>query len=128
MRILFLAHRAPFPPDKGDKIRSFHFLRHLAKQHEVWLGAGIDDPADLKHLPTAQAMCREVFLAPLGPMRRLTNMATGAIAGIPISVSRFSHPGLERWIGRVLRKVEPDLVFVYSSALSRYVVRRTSPA
>lgn len=26
MRVLFLAHRLPFPPNKGDKIRSFHIL------------------------------------------------------------------------------------------------------
>lgn len=44
--LLYLAHRLPYPPDKGDKLRSFHLLRHLAKKHRVFLGTFIDDPAD----------------------------------------------------------------------------------
>ncbi|MGJ3628078.1 hypothetical protein AB5I41_15880 [Sphingomonas sp. MMS24-JH45] len=39
MDILFLAHRVPFPPDRGDRIRSFHVLRHLAARARVHLVA-----------------------------------------------------------------------------------------
>ena len=35
MKILFLAHRIPFPPDKGEKIRAFHELKYLAERHTV---------------------------------------------------------------------------------------------
>ena len=42
--LLFLAHRLPFPPNKGDKVRSFHFLQHLAERYRVFLGTFIDDP------------------------------------------------------------------------------------
>lgn len=126
-KILFLAHRTPFPPDKGDKIRAFHVLRHLARRHDVWLGAGVDDARDLRHLPQARAMCREVHLAPLGPLRRGANMLWGAAAGLPLSVARFAHPGLERWVRRVLREVRPDIVFAYSSAQARYVAGRLPP-
>ena len=36
--ILFLAHRIPYPPDRGDKIRSWHVLRHLGRFATVHLG------------------------------------------------------------------------------------------
>ena len=49
MDILFLCHRIPYPPDKGDKIRSFHLLDHLAARHRVRLVAAADDPGDLRH-------------------------------------------------------------------------------
>lgn len=123
-KILFLAHRAPFPPDKGDKIRAFHILRHLAARHEVWLGAGVDDPADLAHVAEARALCQDVCFTPLGPARRGANMALAAATGAPLSVARFRHPRLARWIAHVLRDIRPDLVFVYSSALAQYVVGR----
>ena len=29
--LLFLCHRIPYPPDKGDKIRAWPLLRHLAR-------------------------------------------------------------------------------------------------
>ena len=47
--ILFLAHRIPFPPNKGDKIRSYHFLSYLTTIYNVYLGAFIDDPNDWQY-------------------------------------------------------------------------------
>lgn len=126
-KILFLAHRTPFPPDTGDKIRAFHMLKHLAQRHEIWLGAGVDDPADFGREADARAMCREVCFAPLGPLRRGANMAVGAVSGAPLSVARFRHPRLASWIDGVLYDVRPDLVLVYSSALAQYVGGRTPP-
>ena len=54
-------------------------------------------------------------------------MAEGAIAGAPLSVARFRHPRLERWIDQVLRDVRPEVVFVYSSALAQYVLGGLPP-
>ena len=36
--ILFLSHRIPYPPDKGDKIRSYHLLKALASGTRCILG------------------------------------------------------------------------------------------
>jgi sugar transferase (PEP-CTERM/EpsH1 system associated) len=126
-KILFLAHRAPFPPDKGDKIRAFHMLKHLAQRHEIWLGAGVDDPADLGREADARPLCRDVCFAPLGRLRRGANMGLAALSGAPLSVARFRHPRLARWIDSVLYEVRPDVVFVYSAALAQYVAGRTPP-
>jgi sugar transferase (PEP-CTERM/EpsH1 system associated) len=126
-KILFLAHRTPFPPDKGDKIRAFNILRHLAARHDVWLGALVDDPADLRRRDPALERLRGVCLPPLGRLRRGWNMACGAVSGAPLSVVRFRHPALDRWIETTLRDVRPDIVLVFSSALAQYVVGRLDP-
>ena len=127
MKVLFLAHRIPFPPDKGDKIRAFHFLEHLAASHRVWLGAAADDPSDMQHVGALEALCAEVCVAPLGAAQRAVNMALGLATGLPLSVARFRHPVLEAWIGRVLSEVKPDVIFVYSSALAQYLTSKVSP-
>ena len=44
--LLFLCHRIPYPPNKGDKIRSFHLLRALAGRYQVHLGCFVDEPAE----------------------------------------------------------------------------------
>ena len=116
-KILFLAHRLPYPPDKGDKIRGFHMIRRLAAGHEVWLGAPIDDSADLSRLDPAALGCAEAVCPWLGAARRTFNMATALLTGEPLSVARFRHPDIARWIERVLKDVRPDLVVLYSSAL-----------
>ena len=49
MNLLFLCHRFPFPPDKGEKIRAYHMLVHLAQQHTVHLGAFVEDHTEMRH-------------------------------------------------------------------------------
>ena len=56
--ILFLAHRLPFPPNKGDKVRSYHFLKHLAARYRVFLGTFVDDPLDWKHVEALEGAVR----------------------------------------------------------------------
>jgi sugar transferase (PEP-CTERM/EpsH1 system associated) len=126
-KILFLAHRLPFPPDKGDKIRAFHFLRHLTANHDVWLGAGADDPSDFERFDPASAGCREVCIASLGKARRTLSMLGALASGAPLSVARFRHARLGRWIRHVLTEIRPEIVFVYSSAMAQYVVGRMLP-
>ncbi len=37
-RLLMLTHRVPFPPDRGDRIRSWNILKHLANLASVERG------------------------------------------------------------------------------------------
>ena len=74
--ILYLVHRLPYPPNKGDKIRSFHLLKHLASKGPVYLGTFIDDPADRVHRKALVAWCKELFIAEIEPLRaRLAKMS-----------------------------------------------------
>jgi hypothetical protein len=63
--LLFLAHRIPFPPNKGDKVRSFNELKHLAKRYRVHLGAFIDEPGDWRYVDELKKLCVETYFAPL---------------------------------------------------------------
>ena len=56
--LLFLAHRIPYPPDKGEKIRAWHMLEHLARDWTVDLGCLLDDPADSEHLAVLRGCWR----------------------------------------------------------------------
>ena len=55
--LLFLAHRIPYPPNKGDKIRSWHILRHLARSYRVHLGAFVDDPDAWRYRDKIEEVC-----------------------------------------------------------------------
>lgn len=116
----------PFPPNKGDKIRAYHVLEHLATRHEIWLGACADDPADMQHLQAAKARYADACFGLTDKVGRATNMALACLTGTPMSVARFRQKELSRWIDRVLNEVKPDLVYVYSSALGQYVVGRAA--
>ena len=65
--LLFLCHRIPYPPNKGDKIRSWHILKHLAARHRVHLGCFIDDGHDRRYEPALAEICASVHCEPLHP-------------------------------------------------------------
>lgn len=58
MRILFLTHRLPYPPNKGDKIRSYNILCYLIKNHEIYLGSLIDDKNDIQYVAQLQSQVK----------------------------------------------------------------------
>jgi hypothetical protein len=61
MRILYLAHRIPYPPNKGDKIRSYHHLRYLAQRHDIHLVAFVDAPEDERGAEALRAYCHPTY-------------------------------------------------------------------
>ncbi len=110
--IVFLAHRPPWPPDKGDKIRSWNLLRHLAARHRVRLGAFADDSLDPSAPEVLRGLCAELFLRPLGRARMVGRMSLGLLRGRPLSVAPWCDPAMRRWLRDRLARA--DLAFAFS--------------
>ncbi len=120
-RLLFLAHRIPYPPDKGEKIRAWHMLEHLARDWAVDLGCLVDDPADAQHLSVLRGCCVEVHAAPVTRSGRIVRTLFGTRPGEPLSLAWFHEPGLARWVRVGLGARRYEAVLVYSSAMATYV-------
>ena len=67
--LLFLCHRIPYPPNKGDKIRCWNIFRHLSERFHVHLACFVDDRADHCHEMTVRDRCGESLFLPLVPAR-----------------------------------------------------------
>ena len=119
--LLFLCQRIPYPPNKGEKIRAFQILRHLARRYRVHLGCLIDDPADVQHVPVVRALCAETHFAALDRGAARLRCLAGLATGRPLSLAYFHHPGLKRWTGSLLARVRPAVAFIYSSAMAQYL-------
>ena len=110
-RLLFLSHRIPYPPEKGEKIRAWHILEHLARNWEVELGFLVDDPADLVHLPVLQECCAEVEWRPAFSRAAVAARALLRLRpGLPLTLGWFHEPGLYRWAQRGLAAGRYDAV------------------
>ena len=120
MKILFLAHRVPFPPDRGDRIRAFHALRYLAERAEVDLACTADEPTHDEQLSQLQAICRRVTIAPLGRMR-MPAVAWSLLAGRSASEGAFSSMSLRRTLQQWNRDESYDAVFVHCSSMTPYL-------
>lgn len=120
-RILYLVHRMPYPPNKGDKVRSYHLLRHLAARHEVYLGTFVDDPADEPHAEVVAQWCREVKAVRIRPAWSRLASARALLRGEPLSVAYYRSAAMRHWVTGLRRRVRPDLIVAYSSTMAQYV-------
>lgn len=127
-KILFLCHRLPYPPNKGDKIRSHALLRHLANRGEVSLGCFIDEKEDLQYLEIvrtlARGACHFERLSPLVKMRR---SLLALLTGEAITAACFGSAGLRNWVDRMVRDTAFDDVVIFGSAMAPYMLRSRFP-
>jgi sugar transferase (PEP-CTERM/EpsH1 system associated) len=122
--LLFLAHRIPYPPDKGEKIRAWHMLRQVARTHRVHLGCFIDDPDDWAHLPALREVCADVACFGLDRRRQRLRALLRVRPGLPLSVAYFDDARLRRWVaGKCATGINRSLI--YCSAMAPYVADAT---
>jgi sugar transferase (PEP-CTERM/EpsH1 system associated) len=119
--VLFLVHRLPYPPDKGDKIRSYNLLKHLAARYEVHLGCFIDDTRDEKYIADVEAFCASSKIVPLNPVLATVGSATGLLTGEPMSWPYYRNKELMTWVGETLNSRPVGSIVCYSSPMSQYV-------
>lgn len=117
-RLLYLVHRLPYPPNKGDKVRSFHLLKHLAQRHEVFLGTFIDDPADEAYVDTVRGYCADMHIARLSPRMAKLRSLQGLFSSEALSLPYYRDAGLRRWVESVQGI---DAAVVFSSVMADYV-------
>lgn len=122
-KLLFLCHRIPYPPEKGEKIRAFHMLEHLARSWDVELGCLVDDRADLDHVAALRRHCSVVEARWSGSRPQAAIRAIlRARPGQPLSLGWFHEPGLWSWARQRLADPAFGAVFVYSSGVAPYAM------
>lgn len=118
--ILFLTHRIPYPPDRGDKIRGFNIVRHLSTRKRVHVIAFADDSRDLK---------RKNGLAPYTGNRSIIWRSKprwlAALQALafrrPISLTAFENGSVQEAVTNLLARHSIDTIFVFSSQMAQYL-------
>jgi sugar transferase (PEP-CTERM/EpsH1 system associated) len=119
--LLFLAHRIPFPPNKGDKIRSFHLLRYLAEHYRVHLGAFVDAGEDWQYEKDVRALCASLNLLPLNPTTARVRSARGLLTRQALSFPYYRDARMAHWVRGVLERGVVSRAFVFSSQMAQYL-------
>jgi polysaccharide biosynthesis protein PslH len=118
--ILFLAHRAPFPPDRGDRIRSFHVLKHLSARATVHLVAFADSAAEIEPVPRFRAMVDECLIVPRTKSRARAGVQAMA-TGKPLSLTAFADPRIAAAVADILARRKIDAIYVFSGQMAQYL-------
>ncbi len=121
-KILYLVHRIPYPPNKGDKIRSYHFLKQLAQHYQVFLATFIDDEADWSYQEQLHDYCQNVYCAGLNPQLAKLKSLAGLLSGQALSLPYYQNQALQHWVDDTLAQQGIKKVVVFSSAMAQFVM------
>lgn len=119
--LLFLCHRIPFPPNKGDKIRSYNILKVLAKDYDVYLVCFVDDPFDWQYTAHVESLCKQTLFIKQSKFLSKIKGLKAFITGSSISIPYYFSKTIKNWVNHNIREFSIERVFVYSSVMAQYL-------
>ena len=121
MKILFITSRLPYPPDRGDRVRVFNFLRQISKKHDVTLISFISDPSERKHLEALQAYCRKISVLLMPPSRSAFSVLLNFWRPEPLQALYYRNSAMERLVNHTLDSNHFDVIYVHLFRMAPYV-------
>lgn len=118
--LLYLAHRIPYPPDKGEKIRTWKTVEHLARSYRVHLGAFVDRPDDFAHEAHLKSVCESVCLVPLNKKLATLRSAQGLLSGEPLTLPYYRDRRMNAFVARS-RALGLAAEIAFSSSMAPYI-------
>lgn len=102
-------------------MRSFHLLKHLVKQHQVFLGTFIDDPDDEAHVATVQGLCPNHHIARINPRMAKLRSLSALLTTQALSLHYYQNAELQAWVNHVLATEKIDAIVIFSSVMAQFV-------
>ncbi|NMP33067.1 TIGR03087 family PEP-CTERM/XrtA system glycosyltransferase [Thalassotalea sp. M1531] len=118
--LLFLCHRIPFPPNKGDKIRSFNILKMLNEHFDVYLGCFVDDPYDERYIGELKKYCKELFYLNQNKTLAKLKGLSAFLSGKAITLPYYFDRKMANWVSETAERKAIAKVFIYSSSMAQY--------
>ena len=122
MKILFLCHHFPYPPDHGARIRAFHFIRHLAENNSVTVATLAHTERELSQGFGLKEFCREVIGEVLPCRNRWLQAIKALCSSTPSSVAYFYSAALQARVRQKLRDEAFDAIIVFCAFMAQYVL------
>jgi sugar transferase (PEP-CTERM/EpsH1 system associated) len=118
--VLYLVHRIPFPPNKGDKVRSYNLLKCLAARHRVHVGT-FAEPYDDRYADDLRPMCASLFVAPLHPRGAYLRSLREMLRGEALTLGYYRDVAMRRWVRETVARRGIEDAVIFSSAMMQYV-------
>lgn len=127
MKILYIAHRVPYPPNKGDKLRSFHQIDWLSRNHSVWCACFVDSAQDEQHADALRTRCEDVAAVPISRFGSPARSAVAMALGGTVTEAWYKCGKMRRTLGRWSDRVGFDAVLAFSSSMAQYALGVPAP-
>lgn len=121
MRLLFLTSRLPYPPNRGDRLRAYHFIEHLSREHDITLVSFIARESERPNLEPLRALCKEVRVVPLSAARSALSVVANLWRREPLQLLYYRSRAMCRLVELTAASTQFDVVFVHLFRMVPYV-------
>lgn len=122
MKILFVCHRFPFPPDEGGKIRAFNMIAHLHQNHEITVASLTESSAEREAIDGIQPYCTQYISQHIYKPLAWLKAVLCLFSTVPSSMGYFHSWKLRKRIQQLLKSEKYDLVMVHCSSVAPFVL------
>ncbi|MEW5987745.1 MAG: hypothetical protein AB1791_14015, partial [Chloroflexota bacterium] len=121
MKILCLTARLPYPPDRGDRLRAFNFIRQLSREHELSLVSFITSEAEREQAAVLRQYCQEVRVVQLTSLQSAANVALNLWRPEPLQVLYYRSAAMQRLVNEVLASGPFNVAYVHLFRMAPYL-------
>lgn len=121
MKILYIAQRLPYPPNRGDRIPTFNHIRYLSRLHTVHVASLLESDQEMESVAKLGDWAKTVTVKVQGRFQRWAGMIHALLTGKPLSLGNFYNPGFGNSVQEVIREKGIEAVVVFSSSMAQYV-------
>jgi sugar transferase (PEP-CTERM/EpsH1 system associated) len=122
MRVLVLAQRLPYAPDRGDRIRVYHALRDVAARARVNVAALVHDEDEESHAADLAGIADEVMTARVPYFKTLARAGASLLGRTPLTHVLLDSPAFLPALTALVRRKRPDVVLSFCSSMARFAL------
>ena len=121
MKLFFLLPRVPYPTEKGDKLRAFHQIVHLSKQHEIVICALNEGVLHDDAIQVLSKYASAVHVIPISKSTIISNLTKALFTGKPLQVGYYYNQATRKIIHSLIKKYQPDHIFCQLIRMAEYL-------
>jgi sugar transferase (PEP-CTERM/EpsH1 system associated) len=122
VRVLFLTHRLPYAPNKGDRLRAFHMLRAMRAEAEVDVVSLVHDREEASHAPDLRDLAASVTTLPVSRWNGAVRSARALFVAQPLTHALLDSRGAAQTLAAVVACHPPDVVLAFCSSMARFAL------
>ena len=123
MRVLALTQRLPYAPNRGDRMRAYHMLRHVSEHAEVELVSLVHDDEEASHAGEMQSFISRVTTLRVSTWRSRIRGAAALLTRMPLTHALLDASGMPAALRTICDERPPDVVFAYCSSMARFAMQ-----
>ena len=127
MKILFLSLRCPYPPHRGDRIRSYNFIKQLSQHHAITLVYFAESEADIESKKHLEPFCERIEWVRFHRSFAFMNTGIHCLSQRPLQLHYWYAPQMQRKVNQLLEQQHFELIHAHLFRMGQYVTEVQGP-